>query len=584
MIRRIYSPTLKTFKALEFHEGLNVLLADKSEGATSRHTRNGAGKSSMVELVHFLLGGKCDRKSIFQCSDLIEHRFGLEFDIGGQTIEAERSGSHPSSMYVRADTSRWIIKGKPANQAEFKIVPLAKWRNLLGHMFFGLSADLPKCSPTFRSLFSYFARRVNDGAFLSPVQSHKKQPEWNRHVILSYLLGLDWRIPSEMEHLRVRENSLKNLRKELKNGIMEKVIGSAASLKTKVTIADRRMRGLREEIATFQVLPEYKNLEREASALTVQLSAMSNENAIDEETVRELEQTLKREHPPELKNILGLYEEAGVALPGIARKRLEDVELFHSAIVKNRRSHLQGEIDDAIARLKRRREEMERIDGRRIQIMNILDSHGALEQFTKLQEELNRVQAAVEQLRKRYELAREIESTDADLSLERKKLKKRLMDDHREREQILEEAIIVFEEISSELSEREGSLTVDATDRGPVFEVRAEAGRSKGITNMQIYSFDMMLAVLCRKRGMGTGFLVHDSHLFDGMDSRQIAKAFEIGERTSRKYEFQYIVALNSDMTPHGEFSPEFRLEKYVLPVVLTDATEDGGLFGFRFG
>ncbi len=42
---------------------------------------------------------------------------------------------------------------------------------------------------------------------------------------------------------------------------------------------------------------------------------------------------------------------------------------------------------------------------------------------------------------------------------------------------------------------------------------------------MQIFSFDMMLIVLCQKRGIGPGYLIHDSHLFDGMDTRQIAKA-----------------------------------------------------------
>lgn len=583
MIHRIYSPTLKSFKTLDFQEGLNVLLADKSEGATSRHTRNGAGKSSMVEFVHFFLGATCGKRSIFRNESLVDHRFGIMFDLDGQRVEAERSGSLPSRIYVRADTSDWPFKGKPESQTGMAVIPNTKWRELLGKLVFDLPADSPKFSPTFRSSFSYFARRVNDGAFLVPVQHFKNQKEWDQQANLSHLIGLDWRIPSEMEHVRLKETSLKTLRRELKKGVMGEIIGSVATLKTKLTVAERNMRKLREEIASFQVLPEYKNLEQEASELTLRLAEMSNRNTIDEETVRDLEEALASEHPPELKNIRELYEEAGVVLPGLAVKRLGDVELFHAAIIKNRQSHLRGEIDDTTARIKRRREEMEQIDERRRQIMTILSSHGALEQFTNLQEELNRVQADVGELRKRHELAREIESTDADLSLERKKLKKRLMDDHREREPIVEEAIITFEDLSAELSEREGSLTIGATDRGPVFEVRVEAGRSKGITNMQIFCVDMMLAVLCRKRNLGPGYLIHDSHLFDGMDSRQIAKALEIGARTADKYGFQYIVTLNSDMVPYSEFSTEFGFEDHVLPVVLTDATEDGGLFGFRF-
>ncbi len=91
------------------------------------------------------------------------------------------------------------------------------------------------------------------------------------------------------------------------------------------------------------------------------------------------------------------------------------------------------------------------------------------------------------------------------------------------------------------------------------------------------------MIVLCQKRGIGPGYLIHDSHLFDGMDTRQIAKALEIGARTAKEYDFQYIVTINSDMVPYSEFSHEFKFDNYTLPITLTDATEDGGLFGFRF-
>ena len=55
MIRTVYSSDLISFKSFGFHPGLNILLADKSEGATNKQSRNGAGKSSFVELIHFYL-------------------------------------------------------------------------------------------------------------------------------------------------------------------------------------------------------------------------------------------------------------------------------------------------------------------------------------------------------------------------------------------------------------------------------------------------------------------------------------------------------------------------------------------------
>ena len=56
----------------------------------------------------------------------------------------------------------------------------------------------------------------------------------------------------------------------------------------------------------------------------------------------------------------------------------------------------------------------------------------------------------------------------------------------------------------------------------------------------------------------------------------------KVGAETARDLGFQYIVTMNED-DAFKEKIEGFDLREYVLPVVLTDATEDGGLFGFRF-
>src|SRR5262245_30780341 len=111
MILRTFS-SLSSFKAMRFRQGLNIVVADKSSGATERQTRNGAGKSSLLELVHFLLGGKCDQDSIFRDEALIESTFGMEFELRGSEVRVERSGSAPSKVEVNGDTSTWPIQPK----------------------------------------------------------------------------------------------------------------------------------------------------------------------------------------------------------------------------------------------------------------------------------------------------------------------------------------------------------------------------------------------------------------------------------------------------------------------------------------
>ena len=99
MIRRIDSD-LETFKKLEFSPGLNVLIADKSEGASDRQSRNGAGKTSFVEIVHFLTGGKVDKDSIFRSNAPNESAFTIQMDVGGDELTVARSGSTPGKVQV----------------------------------------------------------------------------------------------------------------------------------------------------------------------------------------------------------------------------------------------------------------------------------------------------------------------------------------------------------------------------------------------------------------------------------------------------------------------------------------------------
>lgn len=91
----------------------------------------------------------------------------------------------------------------------------------------------------------------------------------------------------------------------------------------------------------------------------------------------------------------------------------------------------------------------------------------------------------------------------------------------------------------------------------------------------------MILMHLCHQRGIVPGFLVHDSHLLDGIDGRHVICALYVGAHTASKLGFQHFVANENDAFEETETG--FELGEYVLPVMLTDATEDGGLFGMRF-
>jgi uncharacterized protein YydD (DUF2326 family) len=590
LIHRIES-TLPSFKSIDLGPGLNILTAEKSEDATDRQTRNGAGKSSVLDIIHFVLGGRClapkgDRKKdcIFRLDQLKKEFFGLVLDLREDRVSVARSGSEHGRILINsANPEGWPFRPTIDQPSGDEFLKAKEWNVVLGAEFFGLSAGGEKHAPSFRNVFPYFARREIDGGFATPEKFFAQQSVGDQQITLSFLIGLDWHISQELQLVRDKKKSFEIIKREARKGALERFVGNTGELRSQLTVAQNKANRLKRQIAAFEVLPEYHDLEREASALARTISDLANANTIDEQRKEQLRGALAEEEEPEMSDVVRLYEEAGVVLPALVVNHLESVRTFHRVVLRNRRSHLQAEIADADHRIDDRRSQMRDQDARRHEILEVLAAHGALDQLSRLQEEWTRLQATTEDLRRRYNDAKRLESLSSEIKLETAQLHQRLIRDLEEHQEVIDAAVLLFEEFSGALSEHQGHLTIAAAEEGPKFDVEVPSGRSVGIKNMQIFCFDLMLATLWTRKGLGPGFLIHDSHLFDGVDSRQVAKAIEIAARTAENEGFQYIMTMNSDAIPTDEFSRDFEVDEYILPVHLDDSTETGGLFGLRF-
>ena len=231
-------------------------------------------------------------------------------------------------------------------------------------------------------------------------------------------------------------------------------------------MTERRLAKLDADIRSFRVPPEYHALEAEASSIAVALSDMANQITVDREAVEALERTLESETPPELPNLCRVYQEAGVVVLREALERIEAGRKFCLSVVANRRQHLEGDISQLRAWLDRRREEMARIDGRRQEIMGVLQAHGALDQFSRIEAEATRLRTELGEFRHRLEVANRVEAAKTDLRITRAQWHKRLLLGQKEREWDIDRTTVQFEELSESLSEKEGTLKIDADESG----------------------------------------------------------------------------------------------------------------------
>jgi uncharacterized protein YydD (DUF2326 family) len=348
MIHSIFS-SLPTFKSYAFRPGLNIIIADKAEASSAGQTRNKAGKSSLVLLIHFALGKEGDPNSLFRKPELKDYEFGMEFDLRGVRMRATRSGSTFGKVSIsQVDGSTAIAPLSRETSTDLEtIVSSAKWEADLGRIIFQLPEKGEKFGPKFGMLFNYFARRASSGAFLKAQQQSSNQSPADVRVALSYLTGLDWRISTEREQLRQSAENTKKLQKAAQEGLLEGLTGNPKQLLTQSVLVQEEVNRMAEAVRSFRMLPDYAEREKEANILTREFNTLADENAQDKLYIHDLEESLSAELAPQLDDVRRMYDEAGVSLPGVALQRFEEVRKFHESVVRNRKMYLEEELTQA---------------------------------------------------------------------------------------------------------------------------------------------------------------------------------------------------------------------------------------------
>ena len=185
MIHSIDSDHTK-FKKIEFHQGFNVVLAERIKKASQKDSRNGLGKSTtMINIIHFCLGG--DPKDALTDPKLKESTFTLDLELAGKRYKISRSPGNKSKIFIDGDYSDWQIK--PKTDADTGKLYLNKncWRNILGKPIFNLGMNLPSFYPSFESMISYFIRK-HEGVFLMLSNNHRL----NSHGMFKLIMHIFW--------------------------------------------------------------------------------------------------------------------------------------------------------------------------------------------------------------------------------------------------------------------------------------------------------------------------------------------------------------------------------------------------------
>jgi len=531
--------------------------------------------------------------------ELADYSFTAVFEISGHDVAVTRKTSDVKKILIEKEQAGLLgleVKRDETSGVEF--VSVEDWKNFLGHAWFKIPMERKgtafegSFAPTFRSLIGYFARRRRAGGYSSIQKQNGNQQPWDWQVNLSYLIGLDWKIPRDLQIVNARNKNLSNMRKAVKAGELGSVFGTAAEIRPELVRAEARIAEIKKRIDSFQVLESYRELADEVARLKSRMTEITAELALANETINYLSNSMKDEKPPAYAAIETLYSEVGIQLPGVAVRRFGEVQEFQNSVVANRKHYLEGEIEKARSAQSDLVAELRTSDDRKSALLKTLDGKGAFEDLMAMHAQYADVSSRADQLRTKLQNATILESQLTQTKRDSADLELKLQEDHKNQEAAINNATAKVDRAISELyDDRKGNLVVAPSKSGPKIDIAIQGdGNRGGIDQMKIFCFDSMLYEVTGERLGGPGFLAHDSHLFDGVDKRQVYLAMLFGAKVADRKHGQYIIAMNSDefnasldaAESSGKGTERHVLENAVMAVRLTDH-ETGGLFGFRF-
>lgn len=580
MIRKVWS-SLPDFRTATFAPvGLGVVLANRGEDSDDTESTNGLGKSTLLRIIHFVLGGDFNKKSALAHDELAGVTFGVDLEIDNAIHSIRRNTS--AADFVIVDVA--LVATLPIDferSGEEAKLSLETWRLALSMLFTPETRkDLGDAfSPNFRDIVIYLIR-LGKEAFTDPDTAYGNQKGPPKRLAVSYLLDMNWEVQRRLQSLLADRDRVKtaiNALGEAQDGSSEPTIGD---LEAERVVLEKTLEKRRAEVAGFNLRRDYHELESRLDQADRTLHDLINDNHADRQLLRYYEESAQSAPLFDQASPVAILRDAGALFQADALRTLDEVTAFHRQVYQNRSQFLASEITRLKSQIALREGRIDHATSTKSDLLGVLNSSGALETLIELQRATTDLAGALEALKARIEERKRFDRRWDDLTDDIAATKKVLKQDLDDRRDAADEAIELFAEFSGFLYKKPGRLGIDVGRTGYSLTFTIDRQGSDGVDQMVVFCFDLMIATLRARRGARFRTLIHDSSLFADVDPRQFGLALQLGALISDREGFQYICCLNEGALPNGHMG-DLDLEDHVR-LHLTDDGDKGRLLGQR--
>jgi uncharacterized protein YydD (DUF2326 family) len=572
---KLYS-NKESFQSIEFNKvGLSLVIGckDTKQQSNIKDTYNGVGKTLMLYIINFCLASN-EIKAFKE--KLPSWIFYLDFSINENKYTAHRNTSLQHEIYLNEEK-----------------LTLDDFKKRLAKELFYLEESIPNI--TFRSLMSKFMRRSRDEYANYAGVSDRAVNNWDTVLVLSYLLGLDYSKNLSKYNLKVKQKEADAAKKNIQNdSILKEYFNFNGNTEIELVDLEEKISSLTKELTDFNIAENFHEIQQQADNKAAEIQTITNQEFSLNHALKQIEKSLQIKTDISFLQVTNLYKNAGLQIPELIQKRLDDVQNFHIDLLKSRTNKLTNEKEKILLKQKEIEEKRLALSKEHDNLLRYLKGKGALEQRDALKQQLSDFQKKKEALSQGQKLFQQYEIKKSELKglLDKENTEtEKYLNYSEEGKEIKASNLKFFRKLANEFynHEKNGFIIENNSGNAQVrftLHPHIDYDSSDGINEVKIFCFDWML--LLGQHRHQNKCLIHDSRLFDAMDPRQASTALRIAIKMCEENNMQYIITLNESKyneilheLEQYEFYSELELiKKSKVKPELTDKSEQTKLLG----
>lgn len=402
---------------------------------------------------------------------------------------------------------------------------------------------------TWNTLFSRFARRYRScysdfDAFVP------KESDYSKILNNGYLLGLDHSLIVDKKDLGDRQIATSDTEKAIKKDpVFKEYYLGENNTEIDIEELSYKIENLKDKLDSFKVSNNYHDLEKEANEKSYQKKKLENKRSLISMNISNIKESLEKNIAVDTERLLSTYSSVEIEIPAMVKKNIDEVLDFHKEMLINRDTRLKKELlaqEEVILSIEN---QLLNLGAEMDQLLNYLNSHGALEEYLALSEQLSSLENEKSRVLDYKKILKKYQDNKFDIKSDYLNQDKKTDMYLEEYNSYLSSLKKKFRNYAKEFYPKKASGLIIKNNFGENqvrldIEARIEDDSSDGVNEVRIFCFDLLIFT---SHISNMNFFIHDSRLLANMDPRQREILFRLMQKTTLENQSQYICSVNED-------------------------------------